>query len=291
MLVGPDIDQLQAAAAEIKNELRTYAGVCAVSDSFLEGKEEIQLGIKPAAETLGLSLADLGRQVRQAFYGEEAQRIQRGRDDIRVMVRYPADQRRLIGGLENMRFRTLSGGEVPFSQVAVVERDRGFAFIKRVDRNRAANVTAAVDASIASAAEIIGDLETRILPTVLPRFPGVYYSFEGMQAEQQESLAGLQIGFAVALLGIFALLAIPLRSYVQPLIIMSAIPFGLVGAMWGHLLMDVNVGMMTMFGVVALSGVVVNDSLVMVSYIRALFVTVWRSSTRSAENSCGIRQS
>ena len=214
MLMGPDIRVLQAAADDVKTELRNYAGVYGISDSFMEGKEEVQLGIKPAAEILGLSLQDLGRQVRQAFYGEEAQRIQRGRDDIRVMVRYPADQRRSLGDLENMRVRTPAGGEVPFVQVTVVEPSRGFASIKRVDRNRAVNVTASVDASVTSGGEVNADLATRILPVILARHPGTYYSFEGMQAEQADSLGGLQSGFIVALLGIFALLAIPLKSYV-----------------------------------------------------------------------------
>ncbi len=267
MLTGGDVDEIRSAADAVKNALRNYTGVHGLSDSFLEGKEEMKLGIKPAAETLGLSLQDLGRQVRQAFYGEEAQRIQRGRDDIRVMVRYPADQRRSLGNLENMRIRTPTGGEVPFSQVAEVEPGRGFASIKRVDRNRAVNVTASVDSTVTSAAEVNSDLEAWILPTVLESHPGVYWSFQGMQAEQAEGIAGLQIGFMIALLAIFALLAIPLGSYVQPLIIMSAIPFGLVGAVWGHMLMDVTLSMMSMFGLIALSGVVVNDSLVMVSYI------------------------
>ena len=267
MLVGNDIDELRSAAEAVKNELRNYSGVHGLTDSFLEGKEEMKLGIKPAAEALGLSLQDLGRQVRQAFYGEEAQRIQRGRDDIRVMVRYPADQRRSLGNLENMRIRTPTGGEVPFSQVAVVEPGRGFASIKRVNRSRAVNVTASVDATVTSAAAVNTDLEARILPDVLSGYPGVHWSFEGMQAEQAEGIAGLQTGFAIALLAIFALLAIPLGSYVQPLIIMSAIPFGLVGAVWGHMLMGVTLSMMSMFGLIALSGVVVNDSLVMVSYI------------------------
>ena len=266
MLMGSDIDELRSAADAVKNELRNYSGVYGLTDSFLEGKEEMKLGIRPAAETLGLSLQDLGRQVRQAFYGEEAQRIQRGRDDIRVMVRYPADQRRSLGNLENMRIRTPTGGEVPFSQVAVVEPGRGFASIKRVDRNRAVNVTASVDGIVTSAAEVNADLEAR-LPAMLGRYPGVHWTFEGMQSEQAEGIAGLQTGFAIALLAIFALLAIPLGSYVQPLIIMSAIPFGLVGAVWGHMLMDVTLSMMSMFGLIALSGVVVNDSLVMVSYI------------------------
>ena len=264
MLMGSDIDELRSAADAVKNALRNYTGVHGLTDSFLEGKEEMKLGIKPAAETLGLSLQDLGRQVRQAFYGEEAQRIQRGRDDIRVMVRYPADQRRSLGNLENMRIRTPTGGEVPFTQVAVVEPGRGFASIKRVDRNRAVNVTASVDSMVTSAAAVNADLEARILPEVLAGYPGVNWSFEGMQAE---GIAGLETGFGIALLAIFALLAVPLGSYVQPLIIMSAIPFGLVGAVWGHMLMDVTLSMMSMFGLIALSGVVVNDSLVMVSYI------------------------
>ena len=267
MLVGPDMDRLRAAADEVKAGLRTYNGVYGVTDSFRAGKREMQLGIRPAAENLGLSLEDLGRQVRQAFYGEEAQRIQRGRDDIRVMVRYPREQRRSLGDLENMRIRTPGGGEVPFNHVASVDPGRGFASIKRVDRNRAVHVTGAVDENVTTAGAVIGDLRARVLPDVLSRHPGVRYVFEGMQAEQEEATTGLQVGFLIALLVIYALLAIPLKSYIQPLIIMSAIPFGLVGAVWGHAIMGMNVTLMSMFGLVALAGVVVNDSLVMVTFI------------------------
>ncbi|MEE2636006.1 MAG: efflux RND transporter permease subunit [Acidobacteriota bacterium] len=266
-LSGSDIDMLRAAADAVQTRLSEYAGVHGIADSFRQGKQEMKLGIKPAAETLGLTLQDLGRQVRQAFYGEEAQRIQRGRDDVRVMVRYPEEERRSLGDLDNMRIRTPNGGEVPFRQVAAVESGRGFATIRRVDRQRAINVTAAVDASVTSSQAVIQDLETRILPAVLPAFPGVHYSFEGAQAEQRDAVGGLQRGFVLALLMIFALLAIPLRSYSQPLIIMSAIPFGLVGAVWGHILLGLDVTMMSMFGLVALTGVVVNDSLVMVDFI------------------------
>jgi len=266
-LAGPDLDRLRDAADELKARLAEYAGLYDISDSFRAGKEEMQLGIKPAAETLGLTLQDLGRQVRQAFYGEEAQRIQRGRDDIRVMVRYPEADRRSLGDLENMRIRTPNGGEVPFSQVAEVEPGRGFASIRRVNRNRAVNVTAAVDPAITSVAAVIADIESRILPEVLAGYPGVFYTFEGAQAEQTETVGGLQRGFILALLMIFALLAVPLRSYVQPLIIMAAIPFGLVGAIWGHMVMGLDVTMMSMFGLIALTGVVVNDSLVMVDFI------------------------
>ena len=218
------------------------------------GKQEMKLGITPTAETLGLTLQDLGHQVRQAFYGEEAQRIQRGRDDIRVMVRYPADERRSLGDLENMRIRTPDGAEVPFRQVAVVEPGRGFASIKRVDRNRAVNVSAAVDENQGSGGAVLADLEARVLPSLLAQHPGVSFVFEGVQREQQDAIGGLQVGFAVALFAIFALLAIPLKSYAQPLIIMSAIPFGLVGAVWGHILMGLDETLMSMFGLVAVVG-------------------------------------
>ena len=267
MLVGPDTEQLRAAADDVKAQLGGYAGLYSITDSFRAGKAELKLGIKPEAEALGLTLRDLGSQVRQAFYGEEAQRIQRGRDDVRVMVRYPADQRRSLGVLENMRIRTPDGGEVPFRQVAVMEPGRGFASIKRVDRNRAVNVRAAVDEGVTSGASVIADIETRILPDVLAKHPGVFYVFEGVQAEQQDAIGGLQIGFVLALFAIFALLAIPLKSYVQPLIIMSAIPFGIVGAVWGHMFMGEDVTLVSMFGLVALTGVVVNDSLIMVVFI------------------------
>ena len=286
-LAGPDLERLSAAAEAVKGRLAAYAGVYEIADSFRAGKEEMQLGIKPAAEMLGLTLQDLGRQVRQAFYGEEAQRIQRGRDDIRVMVRYPRDDRRSLGDLENMRIRTPNGGEVPFNQVAQVEPGRGFASIRRVDRNRAVNVTASVDPAITSAGAVISDLDMRILPEVLADYPGVFYTFEGAQAEQVDAVGGLQRGFILALLMIFALLAVPLRSYVQPLIIMAAIPFGLVGAIWGHIVMGLDVTMMSMFGLVALTGVVVNDSLVMVDFInraRSVHEDVGRRIRRAGGN-------
>lgn len=266
-LTGPDIDELRAAGDAVKARLAEYAGVFEIADSFREGKQEVKLGIKPAAETLGLSLSDLGRQVRQAFYGEEAQRIQRGRDDVRVMIRYPEHERRSLGDLENMRIRTPEGREVPFSQVATVAPGRGYASISRVDRRQALNVTAAVDQSITTPGEVVADLDARVLPEVLTAFPNIRHTFEGQQNEFRDSTGGLMQGFMVALLLIYLLLAVPLRSYAQPLIIMSAIPFGLVGATWGHLIMGMDLSLLSMFGLVALAGVVVNDSLVMVHFI------------------------
>ncbi|MYD70779.1 MAG: efflux RND transporter permease subunit [Acidobacteria bacterium] len=266
-LSGPDLEQLRAAADRIKERLRTYGGVYAISDSLRTGKEEMRLDIRPPAEILGLTLQDLGNQVRQAFYGEEVQRIQRGREDIRVMVRYPRDERRSVGDLENLRIRTPDGGEVPFGLVARAESGRGFASIRRVDRNRSVNVTASVDPQVSSASDVIADLEERILPEILTGFPDVFYSFRGAQAAQEESVEALRTGFVRSVILIFALLAIPLRSYVQPFIIMGAIPFGIVGAFWGHLVMGIDVTAMSFFGFVALTGVVVNDSLVMVDFI------------------------
>jgi multidrug efflux pump subunit AcrB len=217
-----------------------------------------------------LTLADLGRQVRAGFYGREVQRIQRGRDDIRVMVRYPEDERRSLGDIENMRVRLPDGSEVPFTIVASVEEGRGYAVINRTDRRRVVTVTGDVDASVANANEINADLRKEVLPNLALEFPGLTYDFEGEQREQKESLDSLKVNFLVAQIAIFALLAIPFRSYTQPLIIMSAIPFGLVGAVFGHIAMGLNLTMLSMFGMVALTGVVVNDSLILVDLINRL---------------------
>ena len=266
-LAGRDLNALRSAAAALAGRLTEYAGVYEISDSFRTTRAEMRLDIRPAAETLGLRRQDLGRQVRQAFYGDEAQRIQRGRDEIRVMVRYPHDDRRSLGALENMRIRTPDGGQVPFGQVARLEVARGLSSIARVDGNRTVDVTALVDPQVSSAAEIVADLRARILPDVLADFPGVYHSFEGAQAEQQDTMSALATGFVIALIAIFGLLAIPLRSYIQPLIVMGAIPFAFVGALGGHLLLGIALSFTSMFGFVALTGVVVNDSLIMVDFI------------------------
>ena len=264
---GPSLLALESASADLKAQLATYPGVRDVTDSFRAGKPELDLDVTPAAEALGISLSDLGRQVRQAFYGEEAQRVQRGREDVRVMVRYPASERRSIGNLETMRIRTPSGAEVPFSVVGRVEPGRGYAAIARTDRNRSINVTADVDDATANANAIAADLEARVLPAIMARHPSLRYTFEGQREEQRETMTGLARGFALALFVIYALLAIPFKSYLQPVIVMSAIPFGLIGAIWGHVVMGMDLTVLSMFGIVALTGVVVNDSLVMVDFI------------------------
>jgi multidrug efflux pump subunit AcrB len=266
-LSGLDIDNLEAAAERLKAELETYAGVTDITDTFRAGKQEVKLSVKPSAQAFGITLVDLARQVRQAFYGEEAQRIQRGRDDVRVMVRYPKEDRRSIGDLENMRVRTANGGQVPFGAVAEAELGRGYSSIRRVNRQRTVNVTADVDPNEGNPGEVLADLQASVLPVILADYPGVSYSLEGEQREQAESLAGLKRGFLMALIAIYALMAIAFRSYLQPLIVMCVIPFGFVGAVWGHILMGMNMTILSMFGLVALTGIVVNDSIVLVHFV------------------------
>ena len=266
-LRGPDIEDLKLAAAELRDELAMYPGVRDIADSFRAGKQEVKLTILPEARLLGLTQEDLARQVRQAFYGQEVQRIQRGSDDVRVMVRYPAEERRSLGDLEGMRIRTADGTEVPFASVARAELGRGYATISRTNRQQIVNVRADVDRTVTTPEQVMGAIQRSALPRILAEHPNVTFALEGEQEERTKAFSGLLKGFALSLLIIYTLLAIPLRSYFQPLVIMSVIPFGAVGAIVGHLIMGWNLVFFSMLGIVALSGVVVNASLVMVHYV------------------------
>ena len=227
----------------------------------------MKLQLKPQARTLGLTLADLARQVRQGFYGDQALRFQRGSDDVRVMVRYPKDERRNLGDVRSMRVRTPAGAEVPFAEVATVTIGHASASIQRTDGQRVVRVSASVDDQVANADEINRDLEASFLPALVQEYPGLglRYRFAGEQQERQDSLMSLRLNFIIALAAIYVLLAVPFKSYTQPLVVMSAIPFGIIGAVWGHLLMGLDLALLSLFGIVALSGVVVNDSLVLLS--------------------------
>jgi multidrug efflux pump subunit AcrB len=258
-----DHDLLVAAAEELKAELKTYPGVFDVSDSFLPGKDEMQLKLKLAARSLGLTLDDLAKQVRHAFYGAEALRLQRDQDEVKVMVRYPESKRKSLGSVEGMYIRTPDGSEVPFNQVAEVKMEQGYASIERAQRFRVIKVTGDVDETITNANEVRVDLESRILPKLKLRYPGLRYTMEGEGKSQKESLDDVGSGLVIALFLIYALLAIPFKSFSQPLVVMSAIPFGIVGAVFGHLLMGLNLSLLSLFGIVGLTGVVVNDSLVL----------------------------
>ena len=262
------IEELSRAADAVKRHLATIGGVTDVADSFRAGKREVQLSVLDNAVPLGLTQVELAQQVRQAFYGEEAQRIQRGRDDVRVMVRYPDAERRSLGSLEEMHIRTADGVEVPFSAVAKAEISRGFASIRRADRERVVTVTANVDRIATTPDIIIGQFEAW-LPEFQARFPEVRHRLGGEQREQSDTAAGVARGVVLALLVIYVLLAIPLKSYAQPLIIMSIIPFGTVGALLGHKIMGWDIVFFSVLGIVALAGVVVNASLVMVHTINS----------------------
>ena len=265
---GENIGDLRSIAAEFRRELLQYPGVYGILDTFRVGKEELELSVTPAGEALGITLSDLGRQVRQAFYGEEAQRIQRGRDDVRLMVRYPEEQRRSLDSLYSLRIRTPAGGEVPFAAVAGVKGGRGLAEIQRTNGSRTVDVSAEVDPRITSAEAVMADLDAGFLSRIPGRYNGVSFTVESAR-QQKETIAAVGPIFLMALFAIFALLALPLRSYSQPLIIMAVLPFAFVGAVWGHVLLKlsgavVGLSMASAFGIVAACGVVVNSTLVLI---------------------------
>ncbi len=265
-LTGPSFDDLSAAAEEIKALLGNYPAIFDIADTYQNGKPEIKLRIKPEAETLGLNMSALANQARQAFFGAEAQRIQRGREDVRVMVRYPRDERSSLASLETMRIRTPDGQEVPFTTVAQMELGRSFSTINRIDRNRTVNVTADADKETANLETIKQDL-AREVPKIISRYQGMNFTFEGEARDQAESFHSVFLGALAVLFVIYSLLAIPFRSYLQPLIVMSVIPFGLACAILGHIIMGLHISMMSIFGMLALAGVIVNDSLVLVDHI------------------------
>ena len=260
-------DDLKDVTTILKDELQTYAGVFDIKDSFSAGKDEIKLNLRPEAQNYGITMASLARQVRQAFYGDEVQRVQRGRDEVKVFLRYPKEERVSLNNLEQMMVRVGNNIEVPLGQVAEGELSSGYSTITRTDRKRSISVTADVDLSEANANEILAKFELEHILPILRDYPSVNYSFEGEQREQRDTLGSLFKNFALALFVVYVLLAVPFKSYLQPLIIMSAIPFGFTGAVIGHIIMGMNLAVLSIIGIVALSGVVVNDSLVMVDFI------------------------
>ena len=266
-LSGNDYIALENAASELETKLAEFNGVFDIRNSSVPGGQEIRLAIKPEAEALGLTMTSLGRQVRQAFYGEEAQRIQRGKDELRVMIRYPREDRRSIANLENMRIRTPAGVEVPFQSVADISFGQSYSTITRLDRARTITVSADMDTDVAEPGKIIKSIIDDYVPELLSRHPGVKFGLEGSSQEEQDFIRNVTLASIAALFLIYALVAIPLHSYGQPLVIMSVIPFGLIGAVLGHVIMGKALSMFSLFGLIALGGVVVNDSLILVDFV------------------------
>ena len=265
-LSSSDSKQLQMASAELQNKLAQYQGVFDIYNSQGTGGKEIQITLKPYASQLGITLADVGKQVRQAFFGEEVQRIQRGVDRVKVMVRYPVEERASVANLENLLIRTRFGEAIRIGQVAEVTLGEGLSSISRTDRKRTVNVTADIDPDKIQTGVVISDITENFMPQLLERYSAIEFELGGSSKEESTLMFRTLIGFMAALFLIYGLLAVPLRSYVQPLVIMSVIPFGFIGAVLGHVLFGISLSMLSILGLVALAGVVVNDSLILVEF-------------------------
>ena len=265
-LKGKDTNSLEALSERLKQQLNQYAAVSDIEDSMSDGKEELQLVLKPEARLLGVDLETVANQVRQAVFGFEVQRIQRGREDVRVMVRYPLEARESIETLEQMTLRIGPNQEVPLWQVAEITPGLSPDSILRVDRQRTLTVSADFDKENGDLTLVQNETEAW-LSEVIAAYPGLSYEMGGDAKDQRESSQGLLIGGLGLALVIYILLAVPFKSYSQPFIVMSVIPFGLVGAVIGHWIMGMDLTLLSFMGMLALSGVVVNDSLVLVDYV------------------------
>jgi multidrug efflux pump subunit AcrB len=261
------MDEILAGTDDLMKWLAEFDGVYQIRSDYAPGKNEMRLSLKPEVRTLGLTVDDLARQVHAGYYGDEALRLQRGRDDIRVKVRYTTDERRRLSSFEQMRIRTPQGYEVPLMSVADVSVAPGYATITRTDGMRRVAVSADVDTSRANANEIFAAFKSDFLKEIRNRYPGLHVALQGEQKKTRESLSSLLIGYPLAMVGMFIIIATIFRSYVQPLVIMFTVPFGIIGAVFGHILLGYNMTMMSLFGIVALTGVVVNDAIVLIERI------------------------
>lgn len=262
-----DLSTLVTATDRLKETLREFKGVYQVKSDMNQGKKELRFTLKPEARSLGITVADLGSQVNSGFYGNEAQRIQRGDHDIRVKIRYTKSERSSLEDLESMRIRTPEGVEVPLRSVALIDYEPGFSTIRRTNGKRSVSVTGFVNTKVTTANEIFEDLSQGVLMELKEQYPDLDLVLKGDKKRSRESMSSLKIGFPIALMGIFTIVATMFRSYLQPFIIMVTIPFGIIGAVLGHYFMGYSLSMMSLFGMVALTGVVVNDAIVLIERI------------------------
>jgi multidrug efflux pump subunit AcrB len=264
-----DISVLDQASAALAARVEEFPNVKDVDDGYNPGKQQFDFKLKPEGRSLGLTSQEVARQIRSSFYGAEALRQQRGRNEVKVMVRLPEKDRRQEFNLENLLIRTPAGTDVPLMQIAEVGRGRAYTSIQRRNGRRTVSVTADVE-PIGETPQVQAALDATVLPQLAHDYPGLTYGYEGRQADMADSMKSLYGGLLLALLAIYFLLAVPFRSYTQPFIVMASIPFGIVGAVLGHILMGYNLSVMSMMGIIALSGVVVNDSLVLINYANQL---------------------
>ncbi len=260
-----DLSVLETAGSDLAESLSYFPKVKDINDGFSAGKEQIDFTVRPEGRSLGLTARDVANQVRNSFYGSEVLRQQRGRNEVKVMVRLPRDERTSEYNLEELILRTPSGQEILLQEAVDMKRGRAYTEINRRNGRRVITVTADVNPP-SEASRIMQTLKEETLPQLKERYAGLNYGFEGRQADLSDSMKSLFMGLMLAMLAVYGLLAIPFRSYIQPLIIMASVPFGIVGAIFGHMLMGYSLSVMSLFGIVALSGVVVNDSLVLIDF-------------------------
>jgi len=283
---GNSLETLDQVAEEVKAHLATYPGVFEIADSLSDGKEELQIELSPQGHLLGLTRNDIVGQVGQAYRGLQAQRIQRGRDDIRVLVRFPIDERRTLSSLSEMLITAPNGRQVPLANVADITPGRGPSQITRIDGYRVLNVTADVDKDNVNMIAMLNEL-TGWVDNLLVKYPSINYTLEGEQARQAETFGSLGTGIWVVLFAIYCMLALPLKSYTQPLVVMAVIPFGFIGAVIGHWIMGVTMTILSILGLMALTGVVINDSLVLVDFINQRYRS-GRENLYSAVKRAGV---
>ncbi|WP_281560616.1 efflux RND transporter permease subunit [Thalassomonas sp. RHCl1] len=265
-LSATSLERLDAASTAVKDYLNAFESVFDVTDSLSDGKEELQIELTSSGKALGLTRLEVSRQVRSAYFGVDVQRIQRGRDDVRVIVRLPLEERQSMTELKSLLIQTSDGHLVPLSHVAKLIPGKSPSTIRRIDRYRTVNVTADIEKDKVNMTVFQRDLQ-QSLHEILAKYPGVTFTLEGEMKEQRESMGSLSWALLLVLFVIYGLLAIPFKSYTQPLIVMSVIPFGMIGSVAGHWLMGMELTIMSLLGMLALIGVVVNDSLVLVDFI------------------------
>jgi multidrug efflux pump subunit AcrB len=262
-LAPPDVDALRRAAEELGDIVARYPGVTDIRKGFGKEMPQISFEIKPAGKALGITARELGQQIRNSFYGAEALRQPRDREELRVMVRLPEADRRSMSGLEDLLIKAKNGAEIPINQAAEIIETTAPVKIDRVDGGRVLNVTANVVHSITNGNKVLSSLEKKELPDLLQRFPGLRYTFEGTQREQREASHDLSIGLMASLFAIFAIMASFLRSYVQSAVVLLTIPWGLAGAILGHVLLGFDLSIFSVLGMIALCGMVVNGGFVL----------------------------
>jgi multidrug efflux pump subunit AcrB len=270
VMASPSLEDLRAVSSYLREVLETYPGIYNVNDTLQSPREEIELGLKPAAENLSVTLADRARQVREAFYGAEAQRIPRTKEDVRVMVRYPERERISVDSLNEMRVRTPGGDEVPFDTVAEVHYQPGYLTIDRLNRKRTLKITADNVAGISDPRAVVNDIVANHLPVLQETYEGLTMDLDGELQEEAAFLGAMLKYMGLAMLIVYALMAIPFRSYWQPFLVLTAVPFGVMGAIFGHAIFDWQISMFSLLGVIAAAGVVVNDNLVLIDRINQL---------------------